>query len=127
VPLLLISPYARKGFVDSTFYDTTSLLKFIETRWNLEPLAERDVKAPDLTNPVDFRQESAPARAPAPVTGEDQRIIDTASAASATTPQESGDGDMRTLAIGLLAAALIGIGIILLARRRRSRNHERTN
>ena len=35
VPMIIISPYSKKGFVDHTPYDTTSILKFIETRWNL--------------------------------------------------------------------------------------------
>ena len=63
VPLLIISPYARKGFVDHTLYDTTSLLKFIETRWDLEPLGTRDAAAADLTAAFDFSQTAgAPAR-----------------------------------------------------------------
>lgn len=61
VPLLVISPYAKKGFVDSTLYDHTSTMKFIETRWGLEPLTERDANANDLTNAFDFEQEVLPA------------------------------------------------------------------
>jgi len=60
VPAIIISPYARKGFVDHTRYDTTSILKLIETRWNLAPLGTRDAAANDLTNPFDFSQ--APSR-----------------------------------------------------------------
>ncbi|HZU08020.1 MAG TPA: alkaline phosphatase family protein [Chloroflexota bacterium] len=33
VPALIISPHANQSFVDHTFYDTTSVLRFIETRW----------------------------------------------------------------------------------------------
>jgi phospholipase C len=54
VPTILISPYAKKGFVDHTPYDTTSILKFIEVRWNLAPLGARDAAANDLTNALDF-------------------------------------------------------------------------
>jgi phospholipase C len=36
VPTLIISPFARRGFVDHTFYDTTSILKMIETRFDVE-------------------------------------------------------------------------------------------
>lgn len=61
VPLLVISPYAKKGFVDSTQYDHTSTLKFIETRWGLEPLTTRDAAANDLTNAFDFEQTVLPA------------------------------------------------------------------
>ena len=60
VPLLVISPYAKKGFVDHTQYDHTSTLKFIETRWGLEPLTTRDAAANDLTNAFDFEQKVLP-------------------------------------------------------------------
>lgn len=61
VPMLIVSPYAKKGFVDSTQYDHTSTLKFIETRWQLEPLGTRDAAANDLTNAFDFDQAVLPA------------------------------------------------------------------
>ena len=38
IPTLLIGPTVKKGFIDSTPYDTTSLLKFITQRFGLEPL-----------------------------------------------------------------------------------------
>jgi len=45
VPAIIISPYARKGYVDSTLYDTTSILRFITHRWSLpvlDGIAARD-------------------------------------------------------------------------------------
>ncbi len=33
VPTLIVSPYARRGFVDHTLYDTTSILRFITKRY----------------------------------------------------------------------------------------------
>lgn len=54
VPAVIISPYARHGHVDHTFYDTTSILRLIETRFDLAPLGERDAKANDLTNAFAF-------------------------------------------------------------------------
>ena len=54
VPTIVISPFARKGFVDHTQYDTTAILKFIEARWNLAPLGNRDAKSGDLTTAFDF-------------------------------------------------------------------------
>src|SRR5581483_3858363 len=56
VPAIIISPYVKKGFIDHTQYDHTSTLKFIETRWGLEPLTSRDANANDLTNAFDFDQ-----------------------------------------------------------------------
>jgi len=54
VPAIIVSPYAKRGHVDHTRYDTTSILKFIETRWRLRPLGTRDAAANDLTNAFDF-------------------------------------------------------------------------
>jgi len=50
VPAIIVSPFAKKGSVDHTTYDTTSILRFIEVRYGLRPLAERDRKANDLRN-----------------------------------------------------------------------------
>ncbi|MGA2391924.1 MAG: alkaline phosphatase family protein [Candidatus Lustribacter sp.] len=49
VPALVISPFAKKRYVDHTRYDTTSILKLIETRFALAPLGPRDAAAADLT------------------------------------------------------------------------------
>ncbi|MDQ6640829.1 MAG: acid phosphatase [Pseudomonadota bacterium] len=38
VPAIIVSPLARKGFVDKTPYDTGSILRFITRRWHLAPL-----------------------------------------------------------------------------------------
>ena len=38
VPAIIVSPFAKKGFVDKTPYDTASILRFITRRWNLTPL-----------------------------------------------------------------------------------------
>ncbi len=50
VPFLVVSPFARKGFVDHTYYDHVSVLKFIERNWHLQPLSERS--RDNLPNPV---------------------------------------------------------------------------
>ncbi len=54
VPSLLVSPYARKGRIDHTLLDHTSILKFIEENWNIPPLAERDAKANNFTSSFNF-------------------------------------------------------------------------
>ena len=38
VPMLVVSPFARQGFVDHTYTDHVSILKFIEANWGLKPL-----------------------------------------------------------------------------------------
>lgn len=54
VPCLVISPYARKGMVDSTVNDHTSILRFIESRYGLTPLSSRDAAANPLLEAFDF-------------------------------------------------------------------------
>jgi phospholipase C len=50
IPTLLIGPYVKKGAIDSTPMDTTSILKFITRRFGLQPLAGVREKAGDLTS-----------------------------------------------------------------------------
>jgi phospholipase C len=54
VPTVLISPFAKHGFVDHTPDETVSILTCIETRWGLPPLDTRDRQAADLTPAVAF-------------------------------------------------------------------------
>ena len=54
IPTLVISPFARKGFVDKTVYDTTSILKLITRRFGLEPLPGVRQNMGDLTNALAF-------------------------------------------------------------------------
>lgn len=54
IPAIIISPFARRGYVDSTPYDTTSILKLITERFGLEPLPGVREKVGDLTNSLAF-------------------------------------------------------------------------
>jgi phospholipase C len=54
VPTVIVSPWAKRHHVDHTLYDTTSILKLIESRWDLRPLGARDAAANDLSNAFDF-------------------------------------------------------------------------
>ncbi len=54
IPALVISPFARRGYVDKTPYDTTSIIKLITRRFALEPLPGVREKAGDLSNALDF-------------------------------------------------------------------------
>lgn len=55
IPAIIISPFAKKGYIDHTLYDTTSILKFIEMRFGLKPLGERDQKANGLMGAFEFK------------------------------------------------------------------------
>ena len=61
-PALLISPYAKRGYADSTTLDFTSYLRFIEHNWGLEPLARRDRRANNLLSAFDFDRPPREAR-----------------------------------------------------------------
>ena len=54
IPAIIISPFAKRGYVDHTSYDTTSILKFITLRFGLEPLPGVRAGAGDLTAAFDF-------------------------------------------------------------------------
>jgi phospholipase C len=60
MPLLIISPWAKQGFVDSTTYEFSSVLKFIETVYNLPTLTNRDAAASNMLNAFDFSQDVNP-------------------------------------------------------------------
>lgn len=64
VPCLVVSPYARAGFIDHQTNDHTSILKFIENRFGLQTLSSRDSAANDLSEAFDF---TGPPRAFRPV------------------------------------------------------------
>ena len=49
VPTLIVSPFAKRGYVDHTPYDTTSILKLITRRFGLEPLPGARRNTGDLT------------------------------------------------------------------------------
>ena len=54
VPTIIISPFAKRAYVDHTTYDTTSIIKFITRRFGLEALPGARAGAGDLTNAFDF-------------------------------------------------------------------------
>jgi phospholipase C len=55
VPCIVISPRARRGYVASSVYDHTSILKLIEWRWGLLPLTQRDANANNLVDVLDLQ------------------------------------------------------------------------
>jgi phospholipase C len=54
VPTVIASPFAKKGFVDHTEYDTTSILAFISKRFGLDTLPGIRTQLGDLRNAFDF-------------------------------------------------------------------------
>ncbi len=73
IPAVIISPFARRGAVDHTPYDTGSIARFITHRFSLERLpgiamrdealaANGEPPMGDLTNALDFRRARHAAR-----------------------------------------------------------------
>jgi phospholipase C len=55
IPLIAISPFARRGVVDHAYTDHVSILKFIEANWRIEPLSarSRDRLPSPIADPAD--------------------------------------------------------------------------
>ena len=49
-----MSPWARADYVSHTVYDHTSVIKFLEAKYNLAPLTDRDGAAADMMDLFDF-------------------------------------------------------------------------
>jgi phospholipase C len=56
VPLLVISPYARRSYVAHTVYSFESVLKTAEVLWHLAPLTDQDRTAHDMLDSLDLTQ-----------------------------------------------------------------------
>jgi phospholipase C len=50
IPLIVVSPFAKPGYIDHTYYDHGSVVKFIEANWGLSTLSARS--RDNLPNPV---------------------------------------------------------------------------
>ena len=56
VPLIVVSPYAKAGYISHVAHDFGSILKFIETNFNLPSLGYADAPADNLADCFDFTQ-----------------------------------------------------------------------
>jgi phospholipase C len=56
VPLLIISPYAKHGHISHTLYEYSSLLRFAEERFGLQPLTDRDLNANTVLDSFNFHR-----------------------------------------------------------------------
>jgi len=54
LPLLVISPFTKPHYVSHNAADYTGVLKFIETRYNLPSMTNRDAAQIDMTEFFDF-------------------------------------------------------------------------
>jgi phospholipase C len=76
VPAAIISPYSRRNYVSHVVHDHTSVLKLVETKWNLGAMTYRDANADNLLDSLDLHGRPAfleppPLPAPALAAGPD--------------------------------------------------------
>lgn len=55
VPAMVIGPYVKRSHVSHTVYDHTSILAFLERKWNLRSMTYRDANANDLLDFLDLK------------------------------------------------------------------------
>ncbi|HTU81133.1 MAG TPA: alkaline phosphatase family protein [Candidatus Acidoferrales bacterium] len=65
VPAIVVSPYAKKGYVSHEQYEFGSIVRFIEDNWNLPQLGTTDVRSSDFLS--DFFDFAQPPRAFVPI------------------------------------------------------------
>ena len=56
VPTLVAGPWVKSGHVSEAVYDHTAVLAFVEERWGLKPLSERDAASASLTELLDVER-----------------------------------------------------------------------
>jgi phospholipase C len=108
VPALLVSAYARRGYIDRVTMDYTAILRFIEENWHLAALATRDAGSPGLASAFDFTHGPRPAEL-------------LAYKPTATAPPNAKTGVVYSVYAGelLLVSAVIGLAVWRTLRRRR--------
>ena len=60
VPGLVISPYAKEGYIDHNTYSFESWLRIVEERFDVQPMTARDTNAKDMIDSFDFMQKPRP-------------------------------------------------------------------
>lgn len=53
VPLIVVSPYAKAGYISHKFGEFSSFVKYVEQNWNLPNLGQRDAN-PNISDLTDF-------------------------------------------------------------------------
>lgn len=56
VPAIVISPYARAGYISTTQYEFGSILKYVEQNWNLGSLGTTDQRANSIIDCFNYNQ-----------------------------------------------------------------------
>jgi phospholipase C len=56
VPAIIVSPYARAGYISKTEYEFGSILKYMENNWSLGSLGTSDQRAASIIDCFDYSQ-----------------------------------------------------------------------
>ncbi len=64
VPLLVVSPYAKRGYVSHATHEFGSILRFTERAFGLDSIGTTDVRSDDLSDCFDFTNGSGKAFVP---------------------------------------------------------------
>ena len=78
VPAVVVSPYARRNYVSRVVHDHTSILKLLETKYNLPALTDRDAAADGLLDCIDLGSSpsfATPPTLPAPKNPDETRPL----------------------------------------------------
>ncbi len=106
VPTIIISPYAKSGYITHTFYSFPSMLTFAERVFGLRPTGLMDKTASDLSDAFNFAQSPT-----APL------ILRSRACPAITIPGASGHRRLLYLGLGsLLALLLLLDGLMIGAR-----------
>jgi phosphoesterase family protein len=89
IPLIAVSPFAKRGHVDHTYADHVSILKFIEHNWDLPRLSARS--RDNLPNPT-MREDTPYVPANSPALGDLMTLFDFDHAGDDGVESESQDG-----------------------------------
>lgn len=95
VPLLIISPFSKPGYISHIQYEFSSVLKTIEERYGLASLSSRDASANDMLDSLNFNQTPLPP------------LILSTRSCPASGPQLSVGG--QNVAFGNVAAGTTGV------------------
>ncbi len=116
LPMLVISPWAKQNYVDSTFTEQASIPKFIEQNWELGNIGNEsaDDESGTLDNAFNFNQSygHAPAVILNDTTGEvEQTIAPKAPSTTTGTPSTGGPGSSGGAGSGSAGGSPSGHGL----------------
>ncbi|HXD90858.1 MAG TPA: alkaline phosphatase family protein, partial [Candidatus Binataceae bacterium] len=72
VPMIVVSPYAKPGYVSHRRYELGSIVRFVEDNWHLPQLGTTDVRAADFVD--DFFDFTRPPRKFEPTAGKYSKV-----------------------------------------------------